>query len=45
MEFEAERFYRKAAEPARDASTRKLLMDLAEIEAQHEDLAHKLGIR
>jgi rubrerythrin len=43
MEFEAERFYRKAAESARDASTRKLLMDLAEIEAQHEDLAHKLG--
>ena len=43
MEFEAERFYRKAAEAARDASTRKLLMDLAEIEAQHEDLAHKLG--
>ena len=34
MEFEAERFYRKAAESARDASTRKLLMDLAEIEAQ-----------
>jgi rubrerythrin len=43
MEFEAERFYRKAAESARDASTRKLLMELAEIEAQHEDLAHKLG--
>src|SRR4029077_14966292 len=43
MEFEAERFYRKAAESARDASVRKLLMELAEIEAQHEDLAHKLG--
>jgi rubrerythrin len=43
MEFEAERFYRKAADSARDASVRKLLMELAEIEAQHEDLAHKLG--
>ena len=43
MEFEAERFYRKAAESARDASVRKLLMELAEIEAQHENLAHKLG--
>ena len=40
---EAERFYRKAADAARDASVRKLLMELAEIEAQHEDLAHKLG--
>jgi erythrin-vacuolar iron transport family protein len=45
MEFEAERFYRKAADGARDASVRKLLMELAEIEAQHEDLAHKLGDR
>ncbi len=43
MEFEAERFYRKAADAARDASVRKLLLDLAEIEAQHENLAHKLG--
>lgn len=43
MEFEAERFYRKAADTARDASIRKLLMELAEIEAQHENLAHKLG--
>ena len=39
MEFEAERFYRKAAESARDASVRKLLIELAEVEAQHEDLA------
>jgi len=45
MEFEAERFYRRAADSARDASIRKLLMELAEIEAQHEDLAHKLGDR
>ena len=43
MEFEAERFYRKAAEAARDASIRKLLIELAEIEAEHENLAHKLG--
>jgi rubrerythrin len=43
MEFEAERFYRKAADSTRDASVRKLLMELAEIEAEHEDLAHKLG--
>jgi rubrerythrin len=43
MEFEAGRFYRKAADAARDASIRKLLIELAEIEAQHEDLAHKLG--
>jgi rubrerythrin len=43
MEFEAERFYRKAAEATRDASVRKLLDELAEIEAEHETLAHKLG--
>jgi rubrerythrin len=43
MEFEAERFYRKAAEASRDASVRELLVHLAEIEARHEDLAHKLG--
>ena len=43
MEFEAERFYRKATETTRDASVRKLLTELAEIEAEHESLAHKLG--
>ena len=43
MEFEAARFYRKAAETTRDASVRKLLVELAEIEVQHENLAHKLG--
>ena len=43
MELEAERFYRKAAENARDTSVRKLLTELADIESQHEDLAHKLG--
>lgn len=42
MEFEAERFYRKAAENARDVSTRQLLVELAEAEAGHENLAHKL---
>jgi rubrerythrin len=45
MEYEAERFYRKAAETTRDASTRQLLTELAEIEAQHENLAHKLEAR
>ncbi len=43
MEFEAERFYRKAAESARDASVRQLLIELAEAEAGHETLAHKLS--
>ena len=43
MEFEAERFYRRAAENARDASVRQLLVDLAEAEAGHESLAHKLS--
>ena len=42
MEYEAARFYRRAADMARDASVRKLLMELAEIEDQHESLAHKL---
>ncbi len=43
MEFEAERYYRKAAETARDASVRQLLIELAEAEAGHESLAHKLS--
>ena len=43
MEYQAERFYRKAAETARDVSIRKLLLELAEIEAEHETLAQKLG--
>jgi rubrerythrin len=45
MEFEAERFYRKAAETTRDASTRKLLLELAEAEAEHESMAQKLEER
>src|SRR3974390_1559110 len=43
MEFEAARFYRRAADSTRDASIRQLLLELAEIEDQHESLAHKLG--
>jgi rubrerythrin len=43
MEYEAARFYRRAAETTRDASVRQLLVELAEIEAQHEGLAHRLG--
>ena len=43
MEFEAERYYRKAAAYARDASVRVLLITLAEAEAGHESLAHKLS--
>ena len=43
MEFEAERYYRKAAANARDASVRELLITLAEAEAGHESLAHKLS--
>jgi len=43
MEYEAERFYRRSAEAARDVSIRKLLTELAEIESEHENLAHKLG--
>jgi rubrerythrin len=42
MEFEAERFYRKAAANARDVSVHQLLVELAEAEAGHESLAHKL---
>jgi rubrerythrin len=41
MEFEAARFYRKAADQARDASIRQLLIELAEAEADHVDLAQK----
>ena len=43
MEYEAARFYRRAAETTRDASVRQLLLELAEIETEHEGLAHKLG--
>jgi erythrin-vacuolar iron transport family protein len=43
MEYEAERYYRKAAKGARDASVRQLLITLAEAEAGHEHLAGKLS--
>jgi rubrerythrin len=42
MEYEAERFYRRAAETTRDASTRQLLVELAEVESEHEGIAKKL---
>ena len=42
MEFEAERFYARAAEQATDVGVRKLLGDLAELEKGHEKLAGKL---
>ncbi len=43
MEYQAERYYRRAAENARDASIRKLLIELAEAESSHEHLAGKLS--
>jgi erythrin-vacuolar iron transport family protein len=43
MEYEAARFYRRATETTRDASVRQLLNELAEAEAEHESMAHKLG--
>ncbi len=42
MERQAERFYRKAADRTSDADTRRLLGDLATIEAHHEKLAESL---
>jgi rubrerythrin len=42
MEFETARFYRKSAEQARDASVRELLIQLAEAEDKHENLAEQL---
>lgn len=42
MEYETARFYRKAAEAARDASVRELLIELAEAEEKHETYAEKL---
>jgi rubrerythrin len=43
MEFQAARFYSKAAEQATDTGVRRLLGDLALIEQGHGDLAHKLS--
>jgi rubrerythrin len=42
MELETARFYRKAAERARDVSVRELLVKLAEEEDQHEAHAEQL---
>ena len=42
MEAQAIRFYDEAVKHTRDASTRKLLGDLAEAERGHEDIAHML---
>jgi len=43
MEFETARFYRRAAESARDPATRHLLTELAAAEDKHEQLAQELG--
>jgi len=45
MELEAQRFYRRAAHAAGDASTRKLLGDLAEAESKHVTMADSLEQR
>ena len=45
MEFEAERFYAKAAEQAEDVGVRRLLGDLAEAEQGHEQRATQLTDR
>jgi rubrerythrin len=42
MELETRRFYERAAARSSDASVRKLLGDLAEIERQHEQVAGEL---
>jgi len=42
MEFEAERFYIRAAEQSQDVDVRRLLGDLAEAEKSHENLAARL---
>jgi erythrin-vacuolar iron transport family protein len=43
MEYETARFYRRAAESARDEATRDLLTQLASAEDKHEQLAQELG--
>jgi rubrerythrin len=42
MEVETRQFYERAAERVTDASTRKLLVDLAEAERKHSELAESL---
>ena len=43
MEYETARFYRRAAQSARDDAVRTLLTDLAAAEDKHGKLAHDLG--
>jgi rubrerythrin len=43
MEYETARFYRRAAQAARDDAVRDLLNHLAAAEDTHEKLAHELG--
>jgi rubrerythrin len=43
MEYETARFYRRAAQSARDEAVRDLLNKLAAAEDKHEKLAHELG--
>jgi erythrin-vacuolar iron transport family protein len=43
MEFETARFYRRAADSAKDEATRALLDQLAAAEDKHEKLAQELG--
>jgi len=43
MEYETARFYRRAAQTARDDAVRGLLNKLAAAEDKHEKLAHELG--
>mgnify|MGYP001556047018 FL=1 len=45
MEGQAYRFYLEAAKRTSDASTRKLLGDLAVAEKAHVSMAHRLGLR
>ena len=45
MEDQAHRFYLEAAKRTSDASTRKLLGDLAAAEKTHQSLAHRLGLK
>src|SRR5580658_7609742 len=42
MELETRRFYERAIQQVTDASTRKLLGDLAEMERKHSELAESL---
>ncbi len=43
MEYETARFYRRAAQSAKDESVRDLLRQLAAAEDKHEELAQELG--